>query len=124
MAVLSFSVVRAVDENSTIVIHGDKGGVRLESDQWWSAARKGEWTPQRVDVGDLPGEPRTLPGNSPGGYFGSGTWYLARAIREALDDGVRDALAPAATFVDGWRNQRVLDAGRKSASSDGAWSPA
>jgi len=121
VAVLSFSVVSAVDENSTIVIHGADGGVRLESDRWWSARRKGEWTPQRVDAGGLQDDPRALPGNSPGGYFGSGTWYLAKALRAALDEGNGDALSPAATFVDGWKQQRVLDAARESAAGGGDW---
>jgi hypothetical protein len=35
-------------------------------------------------------------------------------LRAAIDDGDRDALAPAATFEDGLMQQRVLDAARRS----------
>jgi len=59
------------------------------------------------------------PGNSQGGAFGSDTLHLGRALKAALDGGDRNALAPAATFADGWMQQRVLDAARKSAASGG-----
>jgi len=121
IAVLSLSVVSAVDEPSAITIHGESGGIRLESDQFWFAERGGKWETQPLDVGVLPDEPRSIPGNSPGGYFGSGTWYLANALRQAIDEGDRTALTPAATFVDGWKQQRILDAARESASSGGGW---
>jgi hypothetical protein len=39
-----------------------------------------------------------------------------RALRDALDNGDRSALAPAATLEDGLMQQRVLDAARKSAA--------
>jgi len=121
IADLSLSVVSAVDEPSVITIHGESGGIRLESDQFWFAERGGQWELQPLDVGVLPDEPRSIPGNSPGGYFGSGTWYLANALRSAIDDGDRVALAPAASFVDGWKQQRILDAARESAASGGGW---
>ena len=60
-------------------------------------------------------------GNSAGGAFGSGTYLLGRAIRSALDDGDRSALADAATFDDGLAQQRVLDAARMSNAKGGAW---
>jgi hypothetical protein len=62
------------------------------------------------------------PGNSPGGAFGTGTIHLGRALRAALEDGDRSALAPGATFEDGWMQQRVLDAARRSSTSGGGWS--
>lgn len=63
------------------------------------------------------------PGNSHGGAFGSGTLHLAHALRVAIDEGDRSALAPAATFADGLRQQRVLDAARQSSRAGGIWIP-
>jgi predicted dehydrogenase len=60
-------------------------------------------------------------GNSFGGAFGTGTFYLGRALRAALDDGSPSALAPAATLEDGLAQQRVLDAARKSSANGGRW---
>jgi hypothetical protein len=61
------------------------------------------------------------PGNSMGGAFGTGTYHFGLALRAALDEGKRDALAPAATFRDGLEQQRVLDAARKCAELEGGW---
>jgi hypothetical protein len=70
----------------------------------------------------MSGEPMAKrPGNSPGGAFGTGTLFLGRALRATLDDGDRDALAPAATFEDGLMQQRVLDAARASSASGGGF---
>jgi len=63
---------------------------------------------ERIAGGDL----SQRPGNSPGGAFGTGTYLLGVALRRAIDDGDRSALAPAATFEDGLAQQRVLDAAR------------
>ena len=60
-------------------------------------------------------------GNSFGGAFGTGTFYLGRALRAALDDGSSSALTPAATLEDGLAQQRVLDAARKSSANGGRW---
>jgi predicted dehydrogenase len=120
VAVMSFSVVSAVDEPSTITIHGESGGIRLEADQWWKAERGGDWIVQPGPASPAP-DSGELPGNSPGGYFGSGTLVLGRALRRALDEGDAAALAPAATFVDGWKQQKVLDAARRSSAGNGSW---
>jgi predicted dehydrogenase len=52
--------------------------------------------------------------------FPFATVFLARALRAAIEDGDRAALAPAATFEDGLRVQRILDAVRRSHET-GAW---
>ena len=65
--------------------------------------------------------PSSLAGNSAGGAFGTGTWYLGRALHAALTAADGQALSPAATFADGLRQQRVLDAARKSHAANGAW---
>jgi predicted dehydrogenase len=121
LAATTLSVVSTVDEASVITIHGEDGGIRVESDQWWRADRAGRWQLQQTEAGNLPDDPAVIPGNSPGGYFGSGTWYLAKALARAIDDGEREALTPAASFRDGLLQQRVLDAARASAAGNGSW---
>jgi len=114
-ATMTLSVVAGVDEPSTLTVHGERGALRLERENLWAASPGGDWVQQ------LEGEAPMLPGNSPGGAFGTGTLYLGRALRAALDDGDRDALAPAATFADGLEQQRILDAARRSHANDGRW---
>jgi hypothetical protein len=46
---------------------------------------------------------------------------LGLALRRALDEGDRQALAPAATFEDGLAQQRVLVAARRSHAAGGRW---
>ena len=91
------------------------------ADQLYRAERKGEWKQATLAPERMPDGLDSLPGDSPGGFFGTGTWHLAGSLKTALDDGDRSALSPAATFIDGWRQQRVLDAARTSAESNGAW---
>lgn len=115
-AVLQFSAVAAgPDEVATMTIHGENGAMRFIGEEVL-LSQKGS-TFSRIAGGPL----EQRPGNSPGGAFGSGTLHLGRALRDALDDGNRDALAPAATFEDGLRQQRVLDAARKSSADGAAW---
>lgn len=116
LAVMSFSAVSAgPDEDSLLTIHGERGAIRLGGEELLMAAPGQPFA--RVAGGPM--EKRR--GNSPGGAFGSGTVHLGRALKTALDDGDRGALAPAATFEDGLAQQRVLDGARRSASADGRW---
>jgi predicted dehydrogenase len=114
IAAMTFSAVSAgPDEPTTLTIHGEEGALRLTGEELLVAIR-GE--PFTVAAGaDL--APRR--GNSAGGAFGTGTLLLAHALRAALDDGDRSALALAATFEDGLAQQRVLDAARASSASGG-----
>ena len=116
MAVMQFSAVASgPDEASVLTIHGENGAMRFIGEEvLLSQSRE----PFQVMAGH-PLEQR--PGNSPGGAFGTGTLHLGRALREALDDGNRDALAPAATFEDGLMQQRALDAARNSSADGSAW---
>ncbi len=79
-------------------------------------ARRGdEWsdiTP--ADTVDVPDNLRA------GGAFHIGSVYLGHAIKAALS-GDDSALLPAATFADGDRIQRVLDAARRSHGNGGGW---
>ncbi|MEO8035901.1 MAG: Gfo/Idh/MocA family oxidoreductase [Acidobacteriota bacterium] len=116
VAAMTFSAVAGgPDEPATLTIHGEKGAMRLSQEELLHAKRGALFT--RTAGHDL----EHRPGNSPGGAFGSGTVHLGRALRAALDDGRREALASAATFVDGLAQQRVLDAARKSSEHDGIW---
>ena len=105
VAAMTFSAVAGgPDEPSTLTVHGEEGALRLTGEELLFARRGEPFT--RIAGGDL----QQRPGNSPGGAFGTGTLLLGRALRSALDEGDRDALAPAATFADGLAQQRVLDA--------------
>ena len=116
VAVMQFSAVSGgPDESSMMTIHGESGAMRFIGEE--VLLSKGR-APFALMAG---GEMADLPGNSRGGAFGSGTLHLARALRAALDDGDRSALAPAATFEDGLAQQRVLDAARKSSAAGGGW---
>jgi len=103
------------DEQAVITIHGESGAMRLLGAELFMAKRGEAYA--RVAGEEMP----KLPGNSMGGAFGSGTIELARALKRALEDGDRSALAPAATFRDGLAQQRVLDAARRSSSNGGRW---
>ena len=101
------------DEATTLTIHGEHGAMRFTGEEVLLSQNRSPF--ERMAGGAL----EQRPGNSPGGAFGTGTLHLARALRAALDDGDRDALAPAATFEDGLMQQRVLDAARRSAANGG-----
>jgi predicted dehydrogenase len=116
IAVVTLSAVASgPDEPSMITLHGETGALRLTGEELLFAKPKEPFL--RIAGDDL----AKRPGNSPGGAFGTGTYYLALALKAALEEGKRDALAPAATFVDGLANQRVLDAARASSTDQGGW---
>ncbi len=66
-------------------------------------------------------EPRALPAGLRDDEWRRGTLELGRRLAAALDGGDRDALADAATFADGLRVQRLLDAVRRSHAGGGGW---
>ncbi|MGZ7039225.1 MAG: Gfo/Idh/MocA family protein [Thermoanaerobaculia bacterium] len=116
VAAMTFSAVSGgPDEPNVMTIHGENGAMRLLGEELLFA-RRGE--PFARVAG---GEMAKRPGNSMGGSFGTGTYHLGLALRAALDEGKRDALANAATFRDGLEQQRVLDAARRSSQHDGRW---
>ncbi|HEX2834505.1 MAG TPA: Gfo/Idh/MocA family oxidoreductase [Thermoanaerobaculia bacterium] len=116
VAVMNFSAVTSgPDETSMLTIYGEHGAMRFTGEEvLWSVEGK----PWATLAGDALAN---RPGNSPGGAFGTGTLHLGRALKAAIDDGDRNALAPGATFEDGWMQQRVLDAARRSSSGGGGW---
>jgi len=116
LAAMTFSAVASgPDEPATLTIHGENGSFRLTGEELLLAKPKGPF--ERI----AGSEQTNRPGNSPGGAFGTGTYHLGLALRRALDDGDREALAPAATFSDGLSQQRVLDAARRSVAEAGRW---
>ena len=116
VASLTFSAVASgPDEPATTTIHGERGAYRLVGEELLHTTPPNAF--RRIAGREL----QNLPGNSPGGAFGTGTLLLGRALGAALDEGDRAALAPAATFEDGLAQQRVLDAARKSADHHGRW---
>lgn len=109
LVAMTMSVVAGVDEPTTITIHGERGSLRLVDELLLAAPSGGRFE----QVAGSPLAARA--GNSAGGAFGSGTVFLGQALLAAIDGGLRAAIAPAATFVDGLEQQKVLDAARRSA---------
>jgi predicted dehydrogenase len=116
IASMTFSAVASgPDEPTTLTIHGDEGAMRVVGEELLTAMRGEPFTAAtRASKSDRRG-------NSAGGAFGTGTYFLGRALKSAIDDGDRTALANAATFEDGLMQQRVLDAARTSNSRGGCW---
>jgi predicted dehydrogenase len=116
IASMTFSVVSSgPDEPTTLTIHGEEGAMRLVGEDLLTAMRGEPFTAATS------GKRSDRRGNSAGGAFGTGTYLLGRALRTALDDNDRTALANAATFEDGLKQQRVLDAARASNANGGCW---
>ena len=115
-AVMQFSAVASgPDEASLLTIYCERGAMRFIGEEVLLSQGGSPFT--RTAGAEL----EQRPGNSPGGAFGTGTLHLGRALRAAIDDGDRDALAPGATFADGLMQQRVLDAARASSANGGGW---
>ncbi|HVS32826.1 MAG TPA: Gfo/Idh/MocA family oxidoreductase [Thermoanaerobaculia bacterium] len=116
VAALTLSAVASgQDEAAQITVHCERAALRLVGEELLEAEPMKPY--RRVAGGDL--QKRT--GNSPGGAFGTGTLLLGQALKRALDEGDRSALAVAATFEDGLAQQRVLDAARRSHGNGGRW---
>ena len=116
IASMTFSAVASgPDEPTTLTVHGEEGAMRLVGEDLLTAMRGEPFTAATT------GSRSDRRGNSAGGAFGTGTYFLGRALKAALDDGDRSAIANAATFEDGLAQQRVLDAARESSRNSGAW---
>ena len=111
-AILTLSAVSGgPDESAVMTLHGEAGAFRLTGEELLYSKPRERF--ERIAGRDL----EERPGNSRGGAFGTGTYQLGLAVKRAIDEGDRDALAPAATFADGLAVQRVLDAARRSSES-------
>jgi predicted dehydrogenase len=115
-AAMTFNAVASgPDEPCVLTMHGEDAAFRFVGEELLFAKRGKPF--ERIAGSDT----AKRPGNSFGGAFGTGTYHFGAAIRRALDDGDRTALAPAATFEDGLAQQRVLDAARRSHGAGGGW---
>jgi len=116
IASMTFSAVASgPDEPTTLTIHGEEGAMRLVGEDLLTAMRGEPFTAATTT------KPSDRRGNSAGGAFGTGTYFLGRALKAALDDSDRTAISNAATFEDGLKQQQVLDAARASNANGGSW---
>jgi predicted dehydrogenase len=114
VAAMTFSAVSTgPDETSVLNIYAEGGALRFIGEEVLLSTGRQPFATFAGAANEV------RPGNTHGGAFGSGTLYLARALKVALDSGNRDVLAMGATFEDGLMQQRVLDAARASASRGG-----
>ncbi len=109
VATIVVSTVASGPLEHRVLVAGDEGALRID-DGRLTAYRPGD----REPAGLTPEDPVELPAGLPDHEWSRGTVHLARALRAALVDGDREALAPAATFEDGLAVQRALDAARAS----------
>jgi predicted dehydrogenase len=107
-ATLQLSSVEAGRPEHALEVFGARGALRLERTEL-SRARVGAPRWERVET--PPDE--ALPEGVPDTEWARGFLRLARSLTGALRTG-HTALPGAATFEDGWRNQQVLDAARRS----------
>lgn len=115
IAAITLSVVNGVDEPTELIIHGSRGSMKLIENRFLLAEVADEWESQFVESED------PIIGDSPGGFFGTGTIYLGRALDRAISEGSEAALVPGATFEDGLRQQLAIDAARRSSANGGVW---
>ncbi|HEX6289198.1 MAG TPA: Gfo/Idh/MocA family oxidoreductase [Herpetosiphonaceae bacterium] len=111
---ITMSAVAGVAEPTRMTAHFERGALRIEAGRLLLSEGGSDFrdlTP--TDSVDIPDELR-------GGEFPRGSVYLGHALKRALN-GDLTALAEAATFVDGDRVQRILDAARRSSATNGGW---
>ncbi|SET75829.1 Gfo/Idh/MocA family protein [Stigmatella erecta] len=109
-AAVSLSAVEPGAPLHGMEVYGAKGGLRVVGEQLWhSAVGSRRWEPVALPA------PEALPQGMPDNEWARGFLRYARALTETLGQGAR-VLPGAATFEDGWRNMRVLDAVRRSHS--------
>jgi predicted dehydrogenase len=109
-AAVSLSVVEPGKPVHVVEVFGSRGGLRVEGLELLRAEVGGrKWEPVELPA------PERLPTGMADSEWAHGFLMYARAITTALRAGVR-TLPGAATFEEGWRNQRVLDGIRRSHS--------
>ena len=104
---ISVSMVEQPEYVNRIELFGTEGAIRVDHRGELFLAKSGEttWTQMEVDLG------QSLPGADTG--FSRGFMAFAPRIVEAIRNG-EQAIEHAATFADGVRVQKVLDAARES----------
>ena len=104
----SLSVVEAGKYDFNCKIFGTEGSIIVgESGELWHATiGSNKWEEIEIDLGEAPP-------NTKAGGWSRGFMNFSREIVAALMDG-KTEIPHAATFEDGWKIQRVLDACRES----------
>jgi predicted dehydrogenase len=114
LGTITLSVIAGLTEPTRLTAHFEHGTLRIEAGRLLLAENS---EPLR----DLtPADSVQIPESLRESEFSRGTVYLGHALKQALA-GDRTALAAAATFADGDRVQRVLDAVRRSSATQGGW---
>jgi predicted dehydrogenase len=109
-AAVSLSAVEPGEPLHVVEVFGSRGGLRVEGLELLRAEVSGrKWEPVELPA------PERLPAGMADSEWAHGFLRYARALTEALRAGAR-SLPGAATFEEGWRNQRVLDGIRRSHS--------
>ncbi|MEP7271523.1 MAG: Gfo/Idh/MocA family oxidoreductase [Acidobacteriota bacterium] len=109
---VTLSAVVASGGRNQIAIAGERGTIFLENDETLLAAGGLNLPLQDLSV---PDPARELAG-VPGSIWARSFYHLAGATLTALQEG-RSAVDGAATFLDGWRCQQVIDAVHRSQQS-------
>lgn len=112
---INLSFVTAGPFVNRLLVVGSRGSLRYEGERL-TGYRANVSEPEDFTATESLGAPEAVMKDD----FGRGTFYIAKAIKAALESGDRSALEAAATFEDGLTIQHVLDAGKKS-SEAGAW---
>lgn len=109
-AAVSLSAVEPGKPLHVVEVFGSRGGLRVEGLDLLRAEVGGrKWEPVELPA------PERLPAGMADSEWAHGFLLYARAITESLRAGAQ-FVPGAATFQDGWRNQSVLDAIRRSHS--------
>lgn len=108
---VSVSMVEQPEPVNRVEIFGTEGAIRVDQLGELFIAKNGEteWTPIDVEL------PRPIP-NVPDTGFTRGSMAIAPKIIDAIRNG-ETSIEHAATFEDGLKVQRVLDAARESSST-------
>lgn len=101
-------------------VAGSQGTLRYEGHRLLGQRMDPRGSPRRTE--DLTPDPRAQPVDGRDDDWSRASLHLARALRDALETGDGTSLAGlAATFEDGLRTQRVLDAARASSDAGEGW---
>jgi predicted dehydrogenase len=114
LGTVSLSVVAGTGEPNRVTAHFEHGALRFAQGRLLVAGREQGW------VDHTPLDLVTIPEALRGNDFQHGTVYLGEALKQALQ-GDATALEQAATFADGHRVQRLMDAARQSHAAGGCW---
>jgi len=113
-ATLVASTVSAGAREHRVTVSGTAGRLATDGERL-VGVRTGSWEEEDLTP-DLEGLPDGLENRE----WTRGTYYLARALHGAVQEGDPELVASAATFKDGLAVQRVLDAARESSAQGSA----